>query len=174
MKYILDFDRVLFDVGSYKKILDSRGIRDLEFEPSVWDTLTVRDFLYDDVIPFLSSIARNDLIIISAMTPRYGPHVREYQKRKLIDVHLEEYVSEVVVMEGDKAPYVCKYADTFPAVFVDDKLSHLESSLKSCPSIQCVQMIRPNISPEDELVSSREDIPTIEGLVELNAIMEKL
>ena len=171
MNFILDFDRVLFDWDAYKAALTRSDKLDLLVEPEVWDEFSPSDFYYDDVVDFLTSVDKDRITIISAYTPSYGEHAEAYQRRKIADSRINTYAREVVVMTGNKAPFVCERT-TEVTVFVDDKLDHLQSVKAMCPSVQCLQMVRSDTLSSP--LSTSSDIPIVKNFAAVNAIVETL
>ena len=172
MKYLLDFDRVIFDWDAYNAAVDAEGLRDLYVDPAIWDTFAPADFYYDDVLSFVTALPKEDVIIITAKSPHMGARAGVYQERKLADSGIDKYASEIIIMEGDKAPYVCPFANQ-QTIFIDDKLTHLESVKNSCPAVHCLQMLRPAASLEPKNIRSEHvDIPVVQNFTEVDAILE--
>ena len=173
MKYILDFDRVLFSWDAYAGDVKKRGLEHLLVHPDIWDVLDPDDYYYEDTLSFLGSQKKEDLEVISAITPSYGPHAGTYQKRKIERSSIHNYVAHVTVMEGNKAPYVEKIAGAGRAIFVDDKLDNLTATHELCPAILCIQLVRVGGSLESG-ISTSDDIPVVHDLEGVNAIMRTL
>ena len=170
MNIFLDFDRVIFDFRAYIDAIHAAGLTTLRFHPDIWKHFTVSQFFYDDALPFINA-HRKDITIVSAMSPWLGRHACAYQKRKLNVSGLAGQVKEIVVMEGEKGPYVQERAGTARGVFVDDKLSNLLSVHACAPQVRCVQMVRPNDIPEKEAISTYRHIPSIASFEELERML---
>ena len=174
MKYFLDFDRVLFDHDALKTAIQARQLEHLYAEPTLWDQLSPADFLYDDVSEFLAALPIAKTVVISAYTARIGPNAAVYQDRKLAESGIGDLVSEVVVMDGPKAPYI---ADRLSAgesgFFVDDKRRYVEEVAVACPSVTCVQLLRPGAERTkfDETTKPELEIPVVSDLAAAAAIM---
>lgn len=174
MKLILDFDRVIFNFDAYIADVQKHGLTDIYVTPRVWDVLKVTDYLFSDAMAFIKNIPKEDMTIISAMSPHLGPEAREYQRRKLAESGMDTYVSKIIVMEGDKAPYVEEhYVPGVVTVFIDDKVDHLWSVKNHIPEIVCIQLVRPGGSLESGISDSRE-IPVVEDFAGVNAIIKTL
>ncbi len=170
MKYILDFDRVIFDSDAYIKTVKTRRLDSLFVDPKIWDILSVRDYLYPDALDFLRAQDRESMTVITAMSPQLGPNARAYQRRKLADSGIAEFVRDVIIMEGEKGPYVRDVYDGAETIFVDDTLSNLHSVQRSCSEVRCVQMLR--IKPvRAEEVSENPDIPVVQSFSGLSAMI---
>jgi hypothetical protein len=143
MKFILDFDRVIFDVESYLRDVTKAGLREQYAEPQIWNTLDARAYLYPDALEFLGSRDPRTMAIVSAMSPELGPFAREFQKQKLAHSGMTTLVQEVILMEGDKGIHVKQILDGNPTMFIDDKMHQLMSVREYCPEVQLVQMLRP-------------------------------
>lgn len=167
MKYIFDFDHTLFNNDLFREASAAYVESGLWVTPAIWNILEARSFLYEDTVDFLTSLQKEDVRILTAMSPALGSDARNFQKVKLEKSGLAKYVSEIIFMEGDKGPYVQEMHDGTPTVFVDDKLAHLVSVKKMCPKVHVVQMVRPGL--EDRIpVSMVKEIPVISSLSELS------
>jgi hypothetical protein len=136
--------------------------------PEIWKTYKVRDFFYPEVLRWFESKEKEDIVILTAITPELGSLSTEFQKEKLFSSGVHELVSEVIFMIGDKGEYVKELSNEHPVCFVDDKLSHLESVRIISPETICVQMRR----PDEELVFPKDiSIKTIRDLDELDKLV---
>jgi len=164
MRYILDFDRTLFSTERFVSaaMLDEQdGSR---LTASIWDTYDASSFLYDDTIPFLESLTPAQVIILTAWSERFGPQVYDFQTAKVERSGVAKYVSQVVLVSGDKGPHIGKLLTSEPTVFVDDKIAQLLSAKEHCPELTVVQMIRPSVSG----LATHPSVPVITSLKELH------
>lgn len=166
MKYILDFDLTLFDSHKYLEASVPYQADGTWVTPAIWDILNASEFLYDDVLPFLEAVGKENVHILTAMSPHLGPLAREFQKEKLARCGLAEHVAGVTFMEGDKGSYIASLYDGGPTTFVDDKIEHLHSSHEHCPAVQVVQMVRQG----SRTVPNEEGMLIIQTLHELSQI----
>lgn len=166
MKYLLDFDHTLFDTEKFIRAVSDDGKIDMLFTEKVWSYFDAQDFLYGDGLDFLKSQNQSDLVILTAYTPSHGAEAEIYQRKKLVSARMTEYVSDVVIMEGNKASHVERITEGEPAVFVDDSPEHLVATEVRCPHVTCVQIIRPGI----ERAQAGSTIKVIESLRELDSI----
>ena len=127
MQFILDYDLTLSDYHRF--IVDSKPYKSegTWVTPAIWDILDASEYLYDDVLPFLKSIERTEVRILTARSPVRGPEARAFQKAKLERSGLAEYVSDIVFMEGKKCPYIKEMYHGVPTVFVDDHAGTIEN-----------------------------------------------
>lgn len=169
MKYILDFDRVVFDCDAYMQAIADGNLHDLSVDPAVWDILDVKDFLFADAIAFLKKVEQVEAVIITAMSSHMGPNAEWYQRRKLAESGMGHYVSEVVIMKGDKAQYVQPFVSP-GSIFIDDKKEHVESVAKKCPGVTCFQLVRPRGSLESA-ITTNPAIHVVKDFAELSAII---
>jgi len=166
MKYILDFDRTLFDTSAYVATVEQAGLTLAQrITPDIWNQYQVRDFLYPEVLDWLQSKNKSDLHILTAISPELGPLATEFQKQKLYNGNFSELVEGITFMIGDKGTYVKEIAGNTEAVFVDDKLSHHISVKEHADAVHCALMHR-----SGELVdsTSRADIAVVHDLYELD------
>ena len=169
MKYILDFDRTLFDTDAFKAQVAKDNKTDSLLTPAIWQEYSAQDFLYDDVLQWLPRKSRESLVILTAMSPEAGPSANEFQKAKLASSGLADLVSEVIFMVGDKGKYVSDIAALQPACFIDDVLSHHQSVQKYTPHVTSLLMDRVVEATARKPVDS--NIHLVRNLAEVDAIM---
>jgi len=166
MKYILDFDSTLFNTDLFREKVKTDGREGMLMTPKIWNFYNARDFLYPDTIEFLQSKEKDNLIILTAMSPVPTRAACEYQKEKLKNARMEEFVDRVVVMEGDKGPYVKELCSGGGAIFVDDRAEHLISAKKLCQDVLCFLMVREGLIRE-----SNENVAKVTSLAELDTMI---
>ena len=172
MKYLLDFDHTMFDTSAFVADARSRGLDDVLVTPRIWDELSVKDYIYRDTMDWLALQQKENVSIVSAYTPSLGPEAEAMQRGKFAQGDFEDLVDEIVVMEGDKAPYVCPYTNQGTVIFIDDRLDHLESVKNLCPKVICIQMWRGDDAHESVAgKSQRDDIPVAKDFTEVDALV---
>lgn len=172
MRYFLDFDRVIFDVDAYYKDIENRGLAQLVVHPDVWNVLDAKAYVYPDAIDFLKTHDPNTISVITAMSPQFGPHAREFQKRKVQISGVEAQVGSVIFMEGLKGSHIRDAYSSGPAVFVDDKLEQVASVHRDNPSVIVVHMVR--TAPSKEIQFNTPPFPIINSFVELDNLLSAL
>lgn len=159
MKYILDFDRTLFNTDELYTHFQTDGLSMTTFIPEVWDTYTAQDYLYPDVVPFLASKQASDIFILTALGDKYGDKILEYQTAKIEQEPIRSLVQEVVYVVHEKDAAAAKiakqYAPQETIVFVDDLLAHCVAVKKALPHSHCFLMQRDSTAIPVEL----EDLP---------------
>lgn len=167
MKYILDFDRTLFDTDRFVQAAEPYKAAGEWLTPRIWDTLDARSFLYDDVLPFLEAVPADDVVLLTAWTSSLGPESYAFQETKVQRSGVVPHVHRVVLMEGDKGPYVKRLTEDTPAVFVDDRIEHLLSARARCSDIHVLQMTRPGVGtlPSDTSVTVIRALADIQKVV---------
>ena len=168
MKYILDFDRTLFDTPAYYQKVAELKLEEIQFDPEIWKQIEADEFLYEDVIDWLSTKSQEDLYILTAVNPNYGDGQGTHQKGKLTGSKVEELVSDVVFTQGLKGEHVAEIAKQFPPdetiVFVDDMLEQCVSVKNTLPDTVCCLIVR------DESLIEKVDIP--EGIKVVRCLSE--
>lgn len=176
MKYILDFDHTLFDTERFAQTVREDNRADLLITPTIWQFYAVRDFLYDDVLPWMQSKTPASLHILTAMTPEYGPLSCAFQKEKLHSGKFEEFVSDITFMVGEKGETAAEIASQFPphetTVFVDDRIEQCLSVQQALPQAVCCLMVRDASQIGD--VKTVRGIHVVHTLAEVDGIIEKL
>lgn len=169
MRYILDVDHTLLDTERFVADVARDGRSEILVTPSIWEYYEPRDYLFPDVFDWLRAREREQVAILTACTPALGPLAREFQREKIRCACLDEFAAAVVVMEGEKGPYVHELAGGEAAVFLDDSLVHLRSARREAPQVRCVQMHRPEYDWVER--SADPEIPVVGALAELDAMM---
>ena len=176
MKYFLYFDRTLFDTPAcYTELTQVFG-EDFEFVPEVWDKVSVCDYLYADVLPWVDGKAKDDVYVVTAFTPSYGEASEAYQRSKLLCSQLTDKVREVVVMQGLKGELVAEIASQFPPTepiaFVDDRIEQCLSVQKHAPQVTCCLMVRDQAVIGD--VESVQGIRVVHCLQDVDDVINNL
>lgn len=175
MKIILDFDRVLFDHDALRLVMKKRGLEEFYAHSDLWDHISPADFLYEDAITFLESYEKESIVILSAYTARVGPDAEQYQTRKVFEAGIENLVSEIIIMDGAKSPYVCKYKNE-KTFFVDDKRLYVEEVSKNCPEVSSVQLLRPDAErTKNDIEEQDKNLPilVVENLQQVDVIIKE-
>ena len=172
MKYVLDFDRVIFDVWKYQQAVQEKQLDHLSYTPEMWDTLAVTDFLYADALSFIESKDSRDVVILSAATPSYGPRAVAFQHRKLERSGLKGTVEEIIVMQGAKGEVLKEQYGNELFVFVDDKLEQLLSAQEQCANARCIQLVRAGQQPEGTSVSRDASIPIVTDFAQVRQLTD--
>lgn len=170
MKYILDYDRTLFDTQALYDALDRDGVGRRTVTPAIWQDYQVADFLYPDTVPFLQRHQPSDLIILTAYNPAYGPEAKAYQVTKVEQSPVIDLVSQIHYVPGDKGQtarqIVADHDSDQAFVFVDDVLQHCQAVQAAVPACRCFLMQR---QPSD--VSPSPGITAISSLDELTDLL---
>jgi FMN phosphatase YigB (HAD superfamily) len=174
MRYIIDFDRTLFDFAQFVARVEADGRRTELATPKIWQYYNVSDFFYPDVLSWFESKLREELYILTAMTPSYGPEACEYQREKLARSGLVELVSDVTFMVGEKGSHAAAIANRFPPhepiVFIDDRIEHCLEVTAAVPRATCCLMVRDRSVIGD--VSTVRGMPVVHTLKEVDAMID--
>jgi hypothetical protein len=174
MKFLLDFDHTLLDTTAFVEQVRADGRDSILITPGIWSHYDVRDFLYPDVLNWLESKAKEDLCILTAMTPQLGPEAGAFQKEKLHSGRFDDLVESVVFMIGEKGEAGDKIAYNFSpqetTVFVDDKIEQCLSVKNAVPHAHVFLMVR---EPEQiGSVQQIQNIHVVHTLADVDAIIE--
>jgi hypothetical protein len=169
MQYIFDFDHTLYETSRFSTDAKAYKENGTLITPAIWDMFDASSYFYDDTLSFLSAQKKEDVIVLSAATLAYGPEAHAFQEAKLGRSGVGEYVCEIIVMEGEKGPFIQKLYQNKPMVFVDDTLSQLLSAKECCPEVRLVQMVRPGREIYGP-VSESAEIPVVSSLEELSSL----
>lgn len=121
-------------------------------------------YVFPDVIPFLKQFPKRNLFIVTFGDPNF-------QKGKIFGAHLESYVHDILVTEGQpKMEVIREYLQknaiplTEPVIFVDDKERYFERTKTGERDIVTVLMDRKRIFEKknaDYRVTSCNELATV-------------
>jgi len=155
MKYLLDFDRTLFDADALLADLKDDQVDFTNLGPEVLDGHPASNYLYQGVLPFLRSKESADVYILTALSTRYGDRILEYQKAKIEQESLISLVHDVVYVSKDKGEPAQKIAKSFSEtetiVFVDDLIENCIAVQTALPQAYCFLMVRTLPAPGSPL-----------------------
>ncbi|MCD5381996.1 MAG: hypothetical protein LR017_01620 [Candidatus Pacebacteria bacterium] len=165
MRYLLDFDRTLFDTDAFKKAVLKAGYA--LGTPESLEKVDASRFVFSDALTFLKTHAKEDMYIVSSCTGFQSVYDRAYQSAKIAKSRVDAYVADVIVVEDTKVDAVVSLADG-ETVFVDDMDKHLSAVAARCPEVHVVHIGRSAHYP------TTRTVPSIASLSELDATIEAL
>ncbi len=98
----------------------------------------LENFVFEDFYEFVNQYNKGDLIILS-----YGEE--KFQTQKIIGSGVEQFFTDTIITQGDKAIEIEKYMQNFSeesAVLIDDKLGYFESVKKLSIDTKTVHIVR--------------------------------
>lgn len=150
MKYLLDFDRTLFDTDTFSSKVLEDGHGALIGTPEVWHHYTADQFLFSDVVPWLQTKQKDSLHILSAFTPSQGEQAKSFQEAKIASGGFGNLFATITVMEGLKGRAAVGITQEFPphekVVFVDDRLDQCISVSSALPQSHCFYIQRNEVT----------------------------
>lgn len=176
MKYILDFDRTLFDTDSFISQVEADGKRSILVTTEIWSHYNARDFLYKDVLDWLLSKNKSDIQILTAVTADLGDKADSFQREKLNSANLKKFVSSTTFVTGEKGQSVAEIAKQFPLeeklVFVDDRIEQCLSVKETMSEVICCLMVRDkSLIGEVKMVNNLKVVST---LADVDVIMSSI
>lgn len=173
MKYILDFDRTLFDADALLADFRKDQVDLTALTAATLAPYTMADYLYPDVLDFLGRKNPQDVYILTALSVKYGERILEYQTAKVEQEPLLGLIKEVVYTEKDKGEPARKITTQFTqpetVVFVDDLISNCLAVKASLPRAKCFLMVREPGEVGD--ICSQRGIPIVHTMAEVEAAM---
>lgn len=142
MKFIFDVDRTLFDTKRFSLEAEPYKENGVWVTPQIWDILDARDYVFEDVVDYLTKVGKDNIELLTAMSLDLGPEAEEFQKKKLERSGLMAMAEKTTFMVGLKGEYVREIASGGPAVFIDDRTDQLESVSELSPNILPILMDR--------------------------------
>ena len=173
MKYLIDFDHTLLDTDRFVAQVVADGRENDLVTSGIWQFYNVRDYLYEDVLGWLRSKAKEDLHILTAMTPSLGSESCDFQREKLHSGNFTEFVESITFMVGEKGEAAAEIASQFPPheplVFIDDRLDQCLSVKVAIPEAHCFMIVREG----DLSVAVPPEVSVVSNLAEVDVIMNK-
>ncbi|MEY2665322.1 MAG: hypothetical protein RLZZ480_427, partial [Candidatus Parcubacteria bacterium] len=102
MRYVVDFDRTLFDFERLRNVVTHDGKLDLVGTVAFWEHYNAMDFLFPDVRGWIASKDPLSIHILTAFKSSLGPEAKAYQEEKIKSGGFLNLVGGMTVMEGDK------------------------------------------------------------------------
>ena len=167
----LDFDRTLFDLGSFMAYLGYRHeehmVKFKEFLASD-PTMDISEYLYPDTIPFLVEARKTHTVVLLSR----GRNYPEYQRKKILGSRVAEYLDDIIITPNDNKglfaiPFLPNFSsgDVAPKgyAFIDDNIEALRSMGEIAPYVERIYIDRrkkATVLPE----GATRMIHTFEGL----------
>ena len=148
MKYILDFDRTIFDMDAlYSQIAKTNPHSKLGTTKSL-DTIDLPKFIFPDAEAFLAAHQPSDLYIVSSCYGKSATWDIEYQKEKIKRSKIAQQVNQVFVVPESKVEAIKPLVvGTTKAIYVDDHLEHVQAVAAALPDVQTVYLDRTGTAP---------------------------
>ena len=164
MKYLLDFDRTVFDMeGLYVAIHAHNPGVDLGTVQSL-EGINLEPLLFPDALEFFNTHNAADIEIVSSGFGLTGQWEVEYQSKKIQLSGVAKYVETVHVVADSKISTIKRIArESDNVVYVDDHPENVMSAMQHISGIEVVLLDR---------TGSQKAIPgvkTISTLTELDA-----
>ena len=172
MNIVIDFDWTLYDIAALKVEAERLDIMSEWLQGTVWQRLRASDYFYDDSLAWLASqrAAGHSLQLLSIHHgPDWGPETERFQKIKIAESGVGDYVDSVTVVAGKKAEHIGPLlrADQ-ENIFIDDRPEELRAVMIECPSVQCIRMRRPGSKYEAE--ETPEGVLEVHSLADISAL----
>lgn len=176
MKYLLDFDRTLFDTEAFIQTYERSGASTELVSPEIWEEFSAADFLYAEVRQFFQSKSATDIYIVTMFTKQYGEKSYDYQKAKVEQEPILSWVEQIEYVDGLKGERAAEIAKQFPPyepiIFVDDRIEQCLSVKKHVPTSHCFLLVR-----DPSLIGDVENVQEIEvahSLTDIDAKIKEL
>ncbi len=188
MKYILDFDGVLFNTKLLKEKMDALGIPQSERSIGVFNYILQEDpdfnlenLVFDDALSFIRQNGRNCIIVSSASSIKDENNTNfekqiKFQKTKIELSGVTEFVKDVRVVESGKQEELISIRSQFGdgIIFVDDREKYLKEAREV--GIESFWMDRGSkiIQTNHEGIPVNYEFTRVGNFNELSEILEKL
>ena len=130
MVIYVDFDHTLFNTTAFVRQMEevtNKKISDIDIksipEISEKNKIDLKEFLYEDSIPFLEKYKDYNLVLLTK-----GNY--EYQEFKILKTNISKYFKEKIITEKEKGDLEIDYQK---GIFIDDNPREIESIMKNSP-----------------------------------------
>ncbi len=130
MVIYVDFDHTLFNTTAFVRKMEevtNKKISDIDIksipEISEKNKIDLKEFLYEDSIPFLEKYKDYNLVLLTK-----GNY--EYQEFKILKTNISKYFKEKIITEKEKGDLEIDYQK---GIFIDDNPREIESIMKNSP-----------------------------------------
>ena len=130
MAIYVDFDHTLFNTTAFVRKMEevtNKKISDIDIksipEISEKNKIDLKEFLYEDSIPFLEKYKDYNLVLLTK-----GNY--EYQEFKILKTNISKYFKEKIITEKEKGDLEIDYQK---GIFIDDNPREIESIMKNSP-----------------------------------------
>ncbi len=173
MKYLLDFDGVLFDIELFKARMEELGFKNAKRSAALFDQMKEKDpvldvssFLFPDAKSFLEE-HRDDCLVISSFVSsnpqpeEYETDARAYQERKITLSGVPTLLSDgsILVVGSSKEEALKKVyekcgKDGEDCIFIDDREVHIDEAARVGIKAVCMDRIGTSHDPHVRVVRS--------------------
>lgn len=165
MKYLLDFDRTVFDMDSlYEEILRVNPDKTVGTIESL-EGIDLKQFLFADAVSFFQNKEKENIEIISSCFGKTAQWDKQYQIEKINRSGVQNFVAAVHVVEKSKVDTIRELTRGNSAVFVDDHPEHVKEVTTQMADVKVLYLDRKNTGVN---IDGSSYITT---LAELDAIM---
>jgi len=139
MKYLLDFDRTVFDMeGLYQAIKQTHPGIDLGTVASL-KGIDLEQFIFPDALQFFTAHNPEHIEIVSSGFGLTGQWEVEYQAKKIEQSGVSQYVHAIHVVADSKITTIKRLArESDQVTYVDDHPEHIASAVQHIPGLQVV------------------------------------
>jgi hypothetical protein len=143
MKYLLDFDRTVFDMeGLYVALAKKNPGAKLGSIESL-NGIDLENLLFPDAIDFFNSHNKEQIEIVSSGFGLTGQWEVAYQQKKIELSGVAKYVNEIHVVADSKISTIKRIARESDAItYVDDHPEHVQSALQHISGLSVVYLDR--------------------------------
>jgi len=168
MKFILDFDRVIFDMDAlYTEISHTNPTAKLGTIESL-DGIALHKFLFPDAVDFFVQHQKETIEVVSSCFGKTGTWDLEYQREKVKRSGVAQFVHTVQVVEKDKVTVLRNVPKTERTVFVDDHPENAQAVAEALPQITVLYLDRTGEN------KTPANTTRITSLADVDAIIESL
>ena len=168
MKFILDFDRVIFDMDSlYTEIASTNPAAELGTIESL-NSITLADFIFPDALDFFTQHPKETIEVVSSCFGKTGTWDLEYQREKVKRSGVANFVRAVHVVEKDKVAVLASLVSNTPACFIDDHTENASTVAAAFPDMNVLYLDRTGEN------KTPANTTRITSLAEVNAIIKSL
>lgn len=143
MKYLLDFDRTVFDMeGLYRAIKRHNPDAALGSIESL-KGIHLEELLFPDAVEFFNTHAKEQIEIVSSGFGLTGQWEVEYQQKKIELSGVSKYVNAIHVVADSKISTIKRIArEADDITYVDDHPENVQNAIQHIPGLVVVYLDR--------------------------------
>lgn len=168
---IVDFDHTLYCVSRAWEDTKERGLEEHWPHVTLWDLLDATTYFYPDALPWLRAMRErgHQLTLLSIhQGPEYSHDAEAFQKRKIVESGIGDFVDTVLVVPGKKVDYFAELFNEKPTVFIDDRPDELQAVRERYPMVDCYRLRRSDgLHRESETPPEMPEVANVAPLLHL-------
>ena len=143
MKYLLDFDRTVFDMEGLYKAIDRHNPDAVLGSVESLEGIDLEGLLFPDAIEFFNTHPKEQMEIVSSGFGLTGQWEVSYQQKKIELSGVAKYVNAIHVVADSKISTIKRIArECDDVTYVDDHPENVQNAIQHIPGLSVVYLDR--------------------------------